>query len=93
MSKLEQILAILLVMCATGWALEYHHNQTSSELAALRQTVIETNISAQSQYAALTAADFASVSATGANLITGMIQRELGTLAQPNDTTHKDQTP
>lgn len=93
MSKLEQILAVLLVMCATGWALEYHHSETSGELAALRQAVNQASISAQAQYASLKAADFAKVSASVSDQIAGMIQRELGTLAQSIDTTKKDLTP
>ena len=92
MSKREELLAVLLVMCATGWALEYYHSQTSIELAALRQAVNEANISTQSRYTTLTATDFASISASGPNLITGMVQRDLGTLAQSYDT-HKEQTP
>ena len=57
------------------------------------------NIAAQSQFASLTAADFTSVASTGANLISGMTQRELGALAQylgtntDTDTPHKDQMP
>ena len=37
MSKREEILAVLLVMCAMGWALEHHHSQSKLKLAATIQ--------------------------------------------------------
>ena len=95
MSKREEILAVLLVMCATGWALEYHHSQTALELAALRQDVLEDKRAAQSQVAFLKASDFASLSQQAAHDLAATIQNELGSSmrALPTNPTKKDETP
>lgn len=41
MSKREGILAVLLVMCATGWALQYHTSFSSEDMNALRRAIVE----------------------------------------------------